>query len=232
MNSTRSIAPMTDADLAQLDTLLAAVDPDESMAVEELDGFFAALACCPEPIASDEFLPVVLGHPAQAARERLGERDFATLSRLLERHRAAMAAQLYEREGIAPVLGHDERGRPGGNAWAIGFVRAMALRPDAWDALDEDDESAQALDPLMRLVEEVEPPEGEAAQPIADEQREDAIAAMLDGVTQVYDILASARERALAPAAPARREGPRVGRNDPCPCGSGRKFKHCHGAGH
>ena len=22
---------------------------------------------------------------------------------------------------------------------------------------------------------------------------------------------------------------PRPGRNDPCPCGSGRKFKHCHG---
>jgi preprotein translocase subunit SecA len=23
--------------------------------------------------------------------------------------------------------------------------------------------------------------------------------------------------------------GPRVGRNDPCPCGSGKKYKHCHG---
>ncbi|HQL70863.1 MAG TPA: SEC-C metal-binding domain-containing protein, partial [Bacteroidales bacterium] len=23
----------------------------------------------------------------------------------------------------------------------------------------------------------------------------------------------------------------KVGRNDPCPCGSGKKFKHCHGAG-
>jgi preprotein translocase subunit SecA len=22
----------------------------------------------------------------------------------------------------------------------------------------------------------------------------------------------------------------RVGRNEPCPCGSGKKFKHCHGA--
>jgi len=22
---------------------------------------------------------------------------------------------------------------------------------------------------------------------------------------------------------------PRVGRNDPCPCGSGKKYKHCHG---
>ena len=27
-----------------------------------------------------------------------------------------------------------------------------------------------------------------------------------------------------------RRQGNKVGRNDPCPCGSGKKFKHCHGA--
>jgi preprotein translocase subunit SecA len=30
--------------------------------------------------------------------------------------------------------------------------------------------------------------------------------------------------------APVRREGPKIGRNDPCPCGSGQKFKKCHGA--
>jgi preprotein translocase subunit SecA len=29
---------------------------------------------------------------------------------------------------------------------------------------------------------------------------------------------------------PVRREGPKIGRNDPCPCGSGEKFKKCHGA--
>jgi|HubBroStandDraft_1064217.scaffolds.fasta_scaffold04795_4 preprotein translocase subunit SecA len=29
---------------------------------------------------------------------------------------------------------------------------------------------------------------------------------------------------------PVRRDGPKVGRNDPCPCGSGQKFKKCHGA--
>ncbi len=28
---------------------------------------------------------------------------------------------------------------------------------------------------------------------------------------------------------PLRREGPKVGRNDPCSCGSGKKFKKCHG---
>jgi preprotein translocase subunit SecA len=39
-----------------------------------------------------------------------------------------------------------------------------------------------------------------------------------------------------APAAPQadkeqpfRRFGTKVGRNDPCPCGSGRKYKQCHG---
>ncbi|MBQ1783646.1 MAG: preprotein translocase subunit SecA [Gammaproteobacteria bacterium] len=29
--------------------------------------------------------------------------------------------------------------------------------------------------------------------------------------------------------APVVREGPKVGRNDPCPCGSGKKYKQCHG---
>ncbi len=33
-----------------------------------------------------------------------------------------------------------------------------------------------------------------------------------------------------ASAAPAKREMAKVGRNDPCPCGSGKKFKKCHGA--
>jgi SEC-C motif-containing protein len=31
-------------------------------------------------------------------------------------------------------------------------------------------------------------------------------------------------------AEPVRREAPKVGRNDPCPCGSGKKYKKCHGA--
>mgnify|MGYP001409819404 CR=1 FL=1 len=51
--------------------------------------------------------------------------------------------------------------------------------------------------------------------------------------------LAARSEQAPAPQAEAevqlpkvtiRRELPKVGRNDPCPCGSGKKFKNCHGA--
>jgi preprotein translocase subunit SecA len=31
------------------------------------------------------------------------------------------------------------------------------------------------------------------------------------------------------PVTPYVREAPKVGRSDPCPCGSGKKFKQCHG---
>ena len=36
--------------------------------------------------------------------------------------------------------------------------------------------------------------------------------------------------RPAAPVAGFTPAGPKVGRNEPCPCGSGRKYKHCHGA--
>jgi preprotein translocase subunit SecA len=35
--------------------------------------------------------------------------------------------------------------------------------------------------------------------------------------------------RVAASPAPFTRAGQKVGRNDPCPCGSGKKYKHCHG---
>ncbi|HET7267718.1 MAG TPA: preprotein translocase subunit SecA [Oleiagrimonas sp.] len=36
-------------------------------------------------------------------------------------------------------------------------------------------------------------------------------------------------EEVVTPTHPVTREGPKIGRNDPCPCGSGKKYKHCHG---
>ncbi len=39
-----------------------------------------------------------------------------------------------------------------------------------------------------------------------------------------------AEQEIVLPKITIRRETPKVGRNDPCPCGSGKKFKNCHGA--
>ena len=41
---------------------------------------------------------------------------------------------------------------------------------------------------------------------------------------------AAAQPEIQLPKVTIRRDTPKVGRNDPCPCGSGKKYKHCHGA--
>ena len=49
----------------------------------------------------------------------------------------------------------------------------------------------------------------------------DALYAVVESVFALKQI--------LRPNKPVRREAPRVGRNDPCPCGSGKKYKQCCG---
>jgi preprotein translocase subunit SecA len=44
-----------------------------------------------------------------------------------------------------------------------------------------------------------------------------------------YDEALGAGDETPKPQQPIERALPKVGRNDPCPCGSGKKYKHCHG---
>jgi len=46
---------------------------------------------------------------------------------------------------------------------------------------------------------------------------------------QAEQAISAAQQPAETPVQPFVREGEKVGRNDPCPCGSGRKYKQCHG---
>jgi len=48
-----------------------------------------------------------------------------------------------------------------------------------------------------------------------------AILGMLDDDDNSYS------PDATATIIPIKRDGPKVGRNDPCPCGSGKKYKKC-----
>jgi uncharacterized protein len=252
--------PLSDPEIARLDTLLGEIDPDHSMAVEEFDGFCAALACCPEPISREEWLPMVLGESARAVGALKGQGADAALLKLIDRHRESVVADLSGGEGFAPVLSQDEHGTTWGHAWAIGFARGMALRPEAWDDLETDEEIADALDPLMRLVNEAQGEQPDASggapddavanasvskdaaaedafiddlesdwPPIADDERPTVIHDMLDGVQDVFAYFAPARRKALAPRPVRRDASTQAGRNEPCPCGSGKKFKHCHG---
>ena len=41
-----------------------------------------------------------------------------------------------------------------GDAWAIGFLRGMELRPDDWDMLDEDEVCEEAFELILRFASE------------------------------------------------------------------------------
>jgi preprotein translocase subunit SecA len=61
------------------------------------------------------------------------------------------------------------------------------------------------------------------------EQEQAAAAAPAKRGTRGGRPVQSAKAEAEAKAEPVRRDRPKVGRNDPCPCGSGKKYKKCHG---
>jgi preprotein translocase subunit SecA len=84
----------------------------------------------------------------------------------------------------------------------------------------------------VRSEEEVEREERERAARLSSQlQFQHAEPPPVSGSPEDAAALASAPLQPAAQPAPAsaQRELPKIGRNEPCPCGSGRKFKHCHG---
>lgn len=57
-----------------------------------------------------------------------------------------------------------------------------------------------------------------------------ALAAASQAAAPEETAAAAQAEEIKLPSVTIRREAPKVGRNDPCPCGSGKKYKNCHGA--
>lgn len=145
----------------------------------------------------------------------------------------ADAAQTPEISAVSSTDGTPMRARPG-NTWAEGFMKGVNLRRAAWQPFLDQERISDAILPMLILGLERDP---EHALPlpngISPTARDDLIVRMAAGLTIIYRHLHEARSQAgLAsqmPNTPVRRAMPKVGRNDPCPCGSGKKFKQCCG---
>jgi uncharacterized protein len=69
-------------------------------------------------------------------------------------------------------------------------------------------------------------------EPVSAERREKLIVGAAAGVTGIYRYFETQRlveNHLFSNTATVRRVTPKIGRNDPCPCGSGKKFKQCCG---
>jgi len=121
-----------------------------------------------------------------------------------------------------------------GQVWALGFMFAVENWPEEWVA-PRDKQAAGRLDEdLQALVAMTEddtgPPElcmfSEDGPASVSEARLDAFGEALWGVYDLYDLWHS-----IGPRVETVRKAATPGRNDPCWCGSGKKYKKCHGAG-
>lgn len=117
--------------------------------------------------------------------------------------------------------------------WALGFMFVVENWAEEW-AAPRDKEAAQMLDAAMEfIVNLTEDDDGEPELNLYDEAgpastSQDRLDAFGEAIWAVYDL----RQlwRSMGPRVETIVKGDLPGRNDPCSCGSGKKFKKCCGA--
>jgi uncharacterized protein len=105
------------------------------------------------------------------------------------------------------------------SAWVHGFLKAIPLSPETWIGLARDERASVILAPFMGFT-----PIGRRKLGYSDEEL-DEDAALIPRMILILRTLGLMRE-AEGPSAFGRRRS-KVGRNDTCPCGSGKKHKRC-----
>ncbi len=244
--------PLSDSDWDRLDAILQSLGERVQVDLEGLDGLIAANACGPRRISPVQVLANAFAGGEFPEFADPGDfRDFVSLSLrrmneyvrffgiarnrvteenlmlpvILDTNEAELAAALAWKPDEAAVRAGTRRpGRWPGQAWARGFMRAHEAHPDEWRVLDDFENGALTLAPLMMLDVGYNPDHPE--QPFDAE----AWIVMLPFATRDIDQLWREQFLREEPRSGAPYRAPlKVGRNDPCPCGSGRKYKRCCG---
>jgi uncharacterized protein len=220
--------PLTDAELDRLGDFLRSCKGGKAMNLEELDGFFAALIAAPDVVMPSEYNREVLEGDLSEVVEFASLAEAYEILGLLTRHWNKIASTLYKGEVRVPMIFEDENGELHGNDWARGFVRGMNVRDDEWAELGNDEKYGGSMIPMMVLYREHDEDPNMRSEPITPGKREQLIALMAAGLMNAYEYFRKEREddlRVDAPGSP--RNTAKTGRNDPCPCGSGNRYKKC-----
>lgn len=222
--------PLSDKEFNELDSfLLSDRTADDCMTMDALHGFLTALVIGPEEVPLAEWLPHVWGADEDAAPKFKNDKDYERIVGLIARfmNEIAITLEVAPKEYEPLFCEHEWEGKPvlDGEPWAWGFGEGMKLRADAWEAIYESD-----LAPLMRPIyllgaEEIE--EEEMTLVDTPLKCHKLTVEMEAAIPDIHRFWLPRRKSAVKTV---QREEPKVGRNDPCPCGSGKKYKKCCGA--
>jgi len=145
-----------------------------------------------------------------------------------------LARTLMERPDLySPLFAVDKRnGDVLWELWIEGFEKVVKLRPAAWQRLLRSDaETATAMRGMLTLVDVAS-----SAHPMPKNDSDAVTAVAPDNIARYIVTLNAWRianshpmqSAGLRPQPPFA-SGRKIGRNDPCPCGSGKKYKKCCG---
>jgi yecA family protein len=211
---------LSDSEIRWLDGFLVSdhVAPG-ALTLEHLDGFFTALAIGPVMVPPSEYMRVVWNGDGEPRYDSPEQAEL--VGDLLSRHWDTITARVKAMFPLEPLIFSaplEEKGRE----WAEGFTMGLDLRREEWAPILGHKDAGAFVWTILALIADDYDPE---AKPISLEERAQ-ILAMLP--LSILGIAAFWSNPAAARRAPARSE--KIGRNQPCPCGSGRKYKKCCGA--
>jgi len=240
---------LTDTEFAELDELLAATpEPLEPLDAVMLDGYLCGVIVQPVLLESATWLAHVFDFDGRPLPD---DADAAWLQRtttLILRRHAALVRAINDDGWFDPlVLEFDEDHPPPPLAegevdamaglnpvsqslmpWVAGFQHATICFPDLIELPDD-----AVMSAIARLYRHLPAETDEEREVVALLEAEHPLATLDEGmedlVVTVADLNDLTREQRFK-VDTIKRDAPKVGRNDPCPCGSGKKFKQCHGS--
>ena len=232
--------PLTDEEVEELDQFLLNTEGiDESMDISTLDGYLTAIVCGPKTIMPSEWTRWVWDmENGEDAPEFETPAEAQRILELLMRHMNGIARTLHQApEQYEPLLMENPNGGnpiPLIDEWCSGFMKGVQLDSEGWLPV------IAGKPDWMSTIILYGTEEGWAAlktKNLSLAEHTARAGGLAETVGRIHSLWLEQRRKQIANGSlpnVVRREPIRnpnkVGRNEPCPCGSGKKFKQCHGS--
>lgn len=202
-----------------MELLDAKSEAHNTMRCDEVQGFMMALLSGPDALNPTNWLPEILGEESLFdAKER------TEVERLVMAMAADMRMKLNEK--ILPDLWfyEDEAGNPDFYTWCNAYLYALDIVPTDWFEAVDQEEFEDLFYPIMALGGIYDDEEnGEVILHLNEKELTQLESDLPHVLLDIYWYWQAIINKPQT----VRREGEKVGRNDPCPCGSGKKYKAC-----
>jgi len=204
-----------------MELLDAKSEAHNTMRCDEVQGFMMALLSGPDALNPTNWLPEILGEESLFdAKER------TEIERLVMAMAADMRMKLNEK--ILPDLWfyEDEAGNPDFYTWCNAYLYALDIVPTDWFEAVDQEEFEDLFYPIMALGGIYDDEEnGEVILHLNEKELTQLESDLPHVLLDIYWYWQAIINKPQT----VRREGEKVGRNNPCPCGSGKKYKACCG---